>query len=124
MSNCNIIGRGDITNQGRIVLLNMYTLFLGCRMAISLGREDIDYQNQLANTNAFEQLNRLLQPQKYTKNVILMAIKVLGILCVGKVIYGIVSIKCLNRHDGTSFPQSLKQFENNSMSYFNFKTTF
>ncbi|XP_076094844.1 ankyrin and armadillo repeat-containing protein-like isoform X1 [Mytilus galloprovincialis] len=56
---------------------------VGCRMAISLGREDIDYQNQLANTNAFEQLNRLLQPQKYTKNVILMAIKVLGILCVG-----------------------------------------
>ena len=53
-------------------------------MAISLGREDIDYQNQLANTNAFEQLNRLLQPQKYSKNVILMAIKVLGILCVGQ----------------------------------------
>jgi hypothetical protein len=42
--------------------------------------------NQLANTNAFEQLNRLLQPQKYSKNVILMAIKVLGILCVGQYI--------------------------------------
>jgi hypothetical protein len=45
-------------------------------MAISLGREDIDYQNQLANTNAFEQLNRLLQPQKYSKNVILMVDKI------------------------------------------------
>lgn len=91
----------------------MYTLFLGCRMAISLGREDIDYQNQLANTNAFEQLNRLLQPQKYTKNVILMAIKVLGILCVGKVIYGFICIDCLCGQVSTAFRKSLKQFENN-----------
>jgi len=71
-------------------------------MAISLGREDIDYQNQLANTNAFEQLNRLLQPQKYSKNVILMAIKVLGILCVGQYTASEVLKKChSNGHQGT-----------------------
>jgi hypothetical protein len=71
-------------------------------MAISLGREDIDYQNQLANTNAFEQLNRLLQPQKYSKNVILMAIKVLGILCVGQYTASKVLKKCYsNGHQST-----------------------
>jgi len=56
-------------------------------MTIALGREDIDNQNKLAKTDAFQQLIRLLRIYKDKEGVILMVIKVLGILCVGKCLY-------------------------------------
>jgi hypothetical protein len=54
-------------------------------MCIALGRESIENQNRLAQADCFSQLVRLLRRQKNTSaKVMLMVIKVLGILCVGK----------------------------------------
>lgn len=56
----------------------------GCMMSIALGRENIENQIKLAQTEAFNQLVRLLRTHKDSPQVILMVIQVLGILCVGK----------------------------------------
>ena len=53
-------------------------------MAIALGRESIENQNRLAHADCFSQLVRLLRRHKSSTKVMLMVIKVLGILCVGK----------------------------------------
>ena len=58
--------------------------FPGCMMAIALGRESIENQNRLAHADCFSQLVRLLRRHKSSTKVMLMVIKVLGILCVGK----------------------------------------
>lgn len=56
----------------------------GCMMSIALGRENIENQIKLAQTEAFNQLVRLLRTHKDSPQVILMVIQVLGILCVGQ----------------------------------------
>lgn len=53
-------------------------------MSIALGRENIENQIKLAQTEAFNQLVRLLRTHKDSPQVILMVIQVLGILCVGQ----------------------------------------
>ena len=54
-------------------------------MCIALGRESIENQNRLASADCFSQLVRLLRRHKTSSTkVMLMVIKVLGILCVGK----------------------------------------
>jgi hypothetical protein len=53
-------------------------------MAIALGRENLENQNRLAEADVFQQLVRLLRSNKTSQRVLLMVIKVLGILCVGK----------------------------------------
>nr|XP_022304703.1 ankyrin and armadillo repeat-containing protein-like isoform X2 [Crassostrea virginica] len=58
-------------------------LQVGCMMSIALGRENIENQIKLAQTEAFNQLVRLLRTHKDSPQVILMVIQVLGILCVG-----------------------------------------
>ncbi|OWF40013.1 ankyrin and armadillo repeat-containing protein-like isoform X3 [Mizuhopecten yessoensis] len=58
-------------------------LHVGCMMAIALGRENIENQNKLAKTDAFQQLIRLLRIYGKNEGVVLRVIKVLGILCVG-----------------------------------------
>ena len=63
---------------------NLCSSFPGCMMAIALGRESIENQNRLAHADCFSQLVRLLRRHKSSTKVMLMVIKVLGILCVGK----------------------------------------
>ncbi|KAL3832524.1 hypothetical protein ACJMK2_024159, partial [Sinanodonta woodiana] len=58
-------------------------LYVGCMMAIALGKEDFENQNKLARADIFSQLVRLLRSNKVSSTVLLMVIKVLGILCVG-----------------------------------------
>ena len=53
-------------------------------MCIALGRESIENQNRLADADCFSQLVRLLRRHKSSQKVMLMVIKVLGTLCVGK----------------------------------------
>ena len=53
-------------------------------MAIALGRENMGNQNKLAEADAFQQLVRLLRTRKADDSVLLTVIKVLGILCIGR----------------------------------------
>ena len=55
----------------------------GCMMAIAMGRESTEYQNKLAEADAFQQLVRLLRQRKQNESVLLMIIKVIGTLCIG-----------------------------------------
>lgn len=59
-------------------------LSAGCMTAIALGCENMENQNKLAEAEAFQQLVRLIRSPKTSRSVLLMVIKVLGILCVGK----------------------------------------
>ena len=78
----------EIFNPFFYYLLYSFYSFSGCMTAIALGYENMASQNKLASADAFQQLVRLLRSPKTSEKVLLMVIKVLGILCVGK--------KCIN----------------------------
>ena len=51
---------------------------------MALGHEDTDNQNRLANQGGLQPLVRLLRSPKTLPRVLLIVIKTLGTLCVGK----------------------------------------
>ena len=62
----------------------LYVSVIGCMGMKALGRTDMDNQNKIVKFGGIRPLVRLLRSPKTSKLVLLVVIRVLGTLCVGR----------------------------------------